>query len=77
MAQTQIHVPPGFDDLPKIDQVRYLQELWDRIANCPGEVPAPDSHLDLAEARLRRHRDDPSASTAAIEVLDRLSRRSE
>jgi hypothetical protein len=45
MAQTQIHVPPGFDDLPKIDQVRYLQELWDRIADCPVRSRPPIAPL--------------------------------
>jgi len=76
MAETYLNLPPGFDDLSKIDQVRYLQELWDRIAECPGEIPAPKSHLDLAEERLRRHREDPNASVPAFDILDRISRRS-
>jgi putative addiction module component (TIGR02574 family) len=60
MFETRIEVPPSFNDLSKADQVRYLQELWDQIADSPGDIPVPESHLELAEARLRRYRDDPS-----------------
>jgi len=75
MPETRIEVPPGFNDLSKADQVRYLQELWDQIADSPGDIPVPESHLELAEARLRRYRDDPSKAKSPFEVLDRLGKR--
>jgi putative addiction module component (TIGR02574 family) len=55
--------------------VRYLQELWDQIADSPGDIPIRESHLELVEARLRRYRDDPSKAKSAFEVLDRLGKR--
>ncbi len=44
--------PPGFDDLPVGDQINYVQSLWDRIAAQPENVPVPDWHLQVLEARL-------------------------
>jgi putative addiction module component len=74
--ETSLPVPPGFSDMSKAEQVRYLQDLWDQIAASPGEIPVPESHLEPAEARLKRYREDPTSSHPAFEVLDRLSRKS-
>ena len=76
MSQTQVEMPPGFDNLPKADQVRYLQALWDQISAQPDEIPVPESHLQLAEERLRRYRENPASAQPAFEVIDRLSRKS-
>jgi hypothetical protein len=45
---------------------RYLQALWDRISGKPGEVPVPESHLNLAEARLAEYRRDPGRARPAL-----------
>ena len=76
MSQTQVEKPRGFDNLPKAEQVRYLQALWDQISEKPEEIPVPESHLQLAEERLRRYRQNPSSSQPAFEVIDRLARKS-
>ena len=76
MPETSIETPPGFNELPKAEQVRYLQALWDQISEHPDEVPVPESHLQLAEERLRRHRENPSAAKQAFEVIDRLTEKS-
>ena len=76
MPETSIQTPPGFNDLPKAEQVRYLQALWDQISSNPDEVPVPESHLQLAEERLRRYREDPSTAKSAFDVIDRLARKS-
>ena len=60
--------------MSKAEQVRYLQALWDQIAERPGELPVPQSHLDLAEERLKRYRENPSAVNSAFDVLERLAR---
>ena len=72
MQQTTISEPPGFAELSKAEQVRYLQQLWDRIAERPGELPVPKSHLELAEERLAEYRRDSSRARSAYEVIDRL-----
>jgi putative addiction module component (TIGR02574 family) len=74
MAETSVPVPPGFTEMSKTEQVRYLQALWDHIADSPGELPVPESHLELAEARLTRYRNDPSIARSAFEILDRLTK---
>lgn len=73
MADTSIETPSGFDKLSKAEQVRYLQALWDEISEQPDEIPAPESHLQLAEERLRVYRENPSAARSAFDVIDRLS----
>lgn len=67
--------PSGFGRLSKLDQVLYLQALWDRIAEGAVEIPVPDSHLELAKQRLAAHRADPSRARPAFEIIDRLTGR--
>jgi hypothetical protein len=76
MSKPSIQTPPGFNQLPKAEQVRYLQALWDQISTNPDEVPFPESHLQLAEERLRRYRENPSTAKPAFNVIDRLTRKS-
>jgi putative addiction module component (TIGR02574 family) len=73
MEHRAISEPPGFAELSKAEQVRYLQALWDRIAEQPGELPVPESHVLLAEERLAEYRRDPTRAHSAREVLDRLA----
>ena len=73
MEPTTIPEPAGFNELSKAEQIRYLQALWDRIAERPGEIPVPESHLALAEERLAQYRRDPSRARPARDVLDRLA----
>lgn len=74
MAEALIETPAGFDKLSKVEQLRYLQALWDQISEQPEEIPVPESHLQLVENRLRHYRDNPSARSA-FEVIDRLSKK--
>ena len=74
-ARTTLADPPGFKSLPKRRQVRYLQALWDRISQAPGELPVPAAHIALAKERLAAYRRNPGRARGAREVLDRLSRR--
>ena len=76
MPATPIETPPGFSELSKSEQVRYLQALWDQISEHPAEVPVPESHLQLTEERLRAYRENPSAAKPALEVIDRLAEKS-
>jgi putative addiction module component (TIGR02574 family) len=76
MPETSIQTPPGFSELSKAEQVKYIQTLWDQIAEHPNEIPVPESHLQLAEERLRRYRENPSAARPAFDVIDRLAQKS-
>jgi len=75
MPETSIPTPPGFTELTKTEQLRYLQSLWNQISEQPDEIPVPDSHLQLVEERLRRYRQNPSSAQPAFEVIDRLSQK--
>lgn len=75
MFETSISQPPGFSEMSKAEQISYLQALWDHIAERPGELPVPESHLELAEERLRKYREEPSAARTAFDVLDRLAKK--
>jgi putative addiction module component (TIGR02574 family) len=72
MEHLSLPEPPGFAALSKAEQIQYLQQLWDRISEHPGEVPVPSSHLDLAEERLAEYRRDPSRARPAFDVIDQL-----
>lgn len=74
MEHTAIPEPAGFTELSKLEQVRYLQALWDRIADWPEELPVPESHLELIEERLADYRRDPTRARPAFEIIDRLER---
>lgn len=74
MEHTPILEPAGFADLSKAEQVRYLQVLWDKIAEQPAELPIPESHLEVAEERLAEYRRDRTRAHSAFEVLDHLAR---
>jgi uncharacterized coiled-coil protein SlyX len=76
VTETTIPAPPGFSQLSKAEQLRYLQALWDQIAENPADLPVPESHLKLVEERLKRHRDDASPSHSAFQIIDRLSNES-
>ena len=75
MMQTSVPEPSGFDELSKAEQIQYLQTLWDRISRRPDEIPVPPSHVELAEARLREHRQSPDRAKSAYDVLDRFHTR--
>ncbi len=75
MEHTTIPEPTGFSELSKAEQIRYLQALWDRIAERPGEIPVPESHIQLAEQRLADYRRDPSQARPAHDVFDRLAKK--
>jgi putative addiction module component (TIGR02574 family) len=76
MERTSIPEPPGFSKLSKAEQIRYLQALWDRVAESPGELPVPESHIELAEQRLADYRRDPTTARPAHDVLTRLGKKS-
>ena len=72
-ARPGVTDPPGFTSLPKAEQIRYLQALWDRITDGPAQLPVPKSHLSLARERLREYRRDPNRARPAHDALRDLA----
>jgi hypothetical protein len=54
MEPVPIPEPAGFSDLSKADQIRYLQALWDRIAERPSESVHESFGEDAFRVQLRR-----------------------
>ena len=77
MEYTAIPEPPGFSNLSNVEQVRYLQALWDRIAQNPSEVPVPGTHFEVAEQSLAEYRRNPDQARPAYDVLDRLGKKTQ
>lgn len=75
MQRTTIPEPLGFADLSKAEQIRYLQDLWDRITERPGELPVPRSHVELAGKRVNEYRREPTRARSAYDLLDRLTKK--
>ena len=76
MEHASIPEPPGFSNLSKADQIRYLQALWDRISENPSEIPVLETHIEIAEQRLAEYRRDPDRARPSHEVLDHLGKKS-
>ncbi|MDH5640705.1 MAG: addiction module protein [Nitrospira sp.] len=76
MGHTSIPEPPGFSALSKVEQLRYVQALWDRIAQSPDDLPVPESHIELAEHRLADYRQDPAKARPAHDIFKRLDKKS-
>jgi putative addiction module component (TIGR02574 family) len=61
-----------FDDLSTAEQILHVQELWDRIAAKPDDVPVTPAQLDEIRRRLESHRENPEAGSSWEDVRDRL-----
>ena len=69
VKHTAISEPAGFHQLPKKEQILYVQALWDSIAEVETEVPVLSSQLDVAEARLQSYRQSPGQAQCARQML--------
>jgi len=49
----------AFETMSPSERIRYVQELWDRIAETPGNVPVSDAMKGELDRRLAEHRDNP------------------
>lgn len=64
--------PPGFDDLSAEEKLDYIQELWDRFAAHPDEVPVPEWHLDVIRERLAVYQRGEESARPWPEVREEL-----
>ena len=61
-----------FDELSVPEQILHVQELWDRIAAHPEQVPVTEAQRAELRRRLAAHRDDPTAGRSWEDVRDAL-----
>ena len=69
MEHTTIPEPLGFRELPKEQQILYVQTLRDSVADREDAVPALESQLRVAEERLQSIRQNPESVTCARQML--------
>jgi putative addiction module component (TIGR02574 family) len=68
----KFHVPPEFDDATNEQRIAFVQELWDRIADDPSNVPIPESHKRILDERLDAYCQNPQHGKPWGEVRDEL-----
>jgi len=52
----------SFDQMSPAERILYVQDLWDRIAEHPEDVPVSDELKAELDRRLAEHRADPSSA---------------
>lgn len=66
--KSKLSIPPEFDQASIEERIDFVQDLWDRIATDPENVPIPDEHLRIVEERLRESPTSPEGSMSWEEV---------
>jgi putative addiction module component (TIGR02574 family) len=67
--------PPSddaFDEMSVREQIRYVQKLWDRIAEHSDDIELTDEHRAELDTRLDRLDESPEDGTSWEKVRDRL-----
>ncbi len=59
---SKLPIPPEFDQASTQERIDFVQDLWDRIAADPENVPIPDEHLRIVDERLRESPTSPEGS---------------
>jgi len=71
-----LKVPAEFDAVSSDEQIAFVQELWNRIAQHPDRIPIPDEHKRILDERLSAYAANPRAgkpwSTVRDELLSKL-----
>lgn len=63
---------PQLGDLNPEQKLTLIGELWDQLLDNPEALPCPQEHLDLVEARLRAHRENPEEVTSWEDIKARI-----
>jgi len=61
--------------LSTAEKIRLAENLWDEVAAHGDELPVPESHKRLLEARLVAHLKSPDSAITLAEFRRRLARR--
>lgn len=61
--------------LSPAEQIRLVEEIWDRIAAEPDKVPLPPAHRAELDRRIEALEAHPDAGRPWTEVRDELLRR--
>lgn len=69
---SKLTIPPEFDQASIDERIEFVQDLWNRIAANPDDLPVPEEHLRIIEERLRESPTSPEDSLSWDEVKAHL-----
>ncbi len=64
----------AFEEMSPAERIRHVQDLWDRIAATPGDVPVTDEMRAELRRRLTEHEASPDDTVGWDEVKARARR---
>lgn len=68
-------------DIPEIgklstpEKILFVEDLWDSIASDEASVPAPKSHIEELDRRLKRYESNPGDLLSLQELQARIETR--
>lgn len=68
-------VIPNFEQMSPAERIEFLQDLWDRIAEKPEDVPVTEAQRAELRRRVAEHRADPGSVVPWEKVLARARTR--
>ncbi len=63
-----------FEQMTPAEQILYVQDLWDKIAQRPNDIPVSDAWKAELSRRLDAHRADPTTAIPWEQVKADLRR---
>ena len=72
MSGATSKIPKEFKILSSDDRISYVQNLWDFIAEDPGQVPIPESHKQVLNQRLAAHEAEPNHAEPWDQARDNI-----
>jgi len=64
----------GFDAMSTAERILHVQDLWDRIAESPEDVPVSEGLKRELDRRLAAHEADPGSALPWEQVKAELSK---
>ena len=62
---------PTFEQMTPSERIEYLQDLWDRFAEAPQDVPVTDAQRAELRRRVAAYRADPTSGVPWEQVLEK------
>lgn len=62
---------PTFEQMTPAGRIEYLQDLWDRVAEEPQDVPFTDAQRAALRRRVAAYRTNPTSGVPWEQVLEK------